>query len=116
MEVSIPAGAEPVSPQPERTPSALRAAVARLDVTALSRFDAESGAATAQARDEYSIMPARHFVETWWLWAAVRRWPALAARLRECEHRSAQAASLAEARAAAAEIGEILQVAADAAA
>jgi hypothetical protein len=27
----------------------------------------------------------RHLVEHWWLWVAVTRWPALAARLRECE-------------------------------
>jgi hypothetical protein len=116
MEVSIPAGAEPVVPQPERTPAAVRAAVARLDVTVLPRLEAEWTAATAQALDEYSITPLDQFIEKWWLWAAVRRWPALDARLRECERRSAQASSLAEARAAAAEVGEILRVAADAAA
>jgi hypothetical protein len=95
---------------------AVRAAVARLDVTVLPRFEAEWTAATAQARDEYSIMPVRHFIEKWWLWVAVRRWPGLASRLRACERRSAEAADLAEARAASAEIGEILRVAADAAA
>jgi hypothetical protein len=116
MEVSIPAGAQPAVPQPERTPVAVRAAVARLDVTVLPRFEAEWTAATAQARDEYSIMPVRHFIEKWWLWVAVRRWPGLASRLRACERRSAEAADLAEARAASAEIGEILRVAADAAA
>lgn len=116
MEVSIPAGAQPVVPQPERTPVAVRAAVARLNVTVLPRFEDEWTAATARARDEYSVMPVRHFIEKWWLWVAVRRWPELAARLRECERRSAEAADLAEARAASAEIGEILRVAADAAA
>jgi hypothetical protein len=58
----------------------------------------------------------QHFIEKWWLWVAVRRWPDLAARLRECGRRSAEAADLMEARAASAEIGEILRVAADAAA
>jgi hypothetical protein len=38
----------------------------------------------ARARDEYSLMPARYFVEHWWAWVAVERWPALAARLRDC--------------------------------
>ena len=116
MEVSIPAGAQPVVAQPERTPVAVRAAVARLDVTVLPRFEAEWTAATAQARDEYSVMPVRHFIEKWWLWVAVRRWPGLAAQLRECERRAAAADGLAGARAASAEIGEILRAAADAAA
>jgi len=105
-----------VVPMPERTPVAIRAAVARLDVPVLSRFEAEWTAATAQARDEYSVMPVLHFVEKWWLWVAVRRWPELAARLRECERRAATADDLMAARAASAEIGEILRAAADAAA
>jgi hypothetical protein len=56
MEVSIPAGAQPVVPQPERTPVAVRTAVARLNVTVLPRFEAEWTAATVRARDEYSVM------------------------------------------------------------
>jgi hypothetical protein len=101
---------------PERTPVAIRAAVARLDVSVLPRFEAEWTAATVQARDEYSVMPVQHFMEKWWLWVAVRRWPELAARLRECERRAAMAGDLTAARAASAEIGEILRAAADAAA
>jgi Family of unknown function (DUF6247) len=113
--ISIPAGAEPAVPMPERTPRAVRAAVARLDAGVLPRFEAEWTAATAQARDEYSTLPVRHFTEKWHLWVAVRRWPELAGRLRECERRAAEAGNLAEARAASAEIGEILQAAASAA-
>jgi hypothetical protein len=45
MEVSIPVGAQPVVPQPERTPVAVRAAVARLDVTVLPRFEARAASA-----------------------------------------------------------------------
>ena len=103
-------------PMPERTPVAIRAAVARLDVAVLPRFEAEWTAATAQARDEYSVMPVQHFTEKWWLWVAVRRWPELAAQLRECERRAAAADDLVDARAASAEIGEILRAAVDAAA
>ncbi len=114
--MSIPAGAEPVVPMPERTPVAIRAAVARLDVAVLPRFEAEWTVATALARDEYSVMPVQHFTEKWWLWVAVRRWPELAAQLRECGRRAAAAGDLADARAASAEIGEILRAAADAAA
>jgi hypothetical protein len=101
---------------PERTPAAVRAAVARLDAQALTRFETEWAAATSQARDEYSVMPVQRFTETWWLWVAVRRLPGLAGRLRECERRAAAAGNLAAARAASAEIGEILREASDAAA
>lgn len=109
--MSIPAGAEPVIPMPERTPLAIRTAVARLDVAALPRFEAEWTTATTLARDECSVMPVRHFTEKWWLWVAIRRRPDLAAQLRECERRAAAAGDLADARAASAEIGEILRAA-----
>ena len=85
MEVSIPAGAQPVLPQPERTPVAIRAAVARLDPAALARFEEDWVATMTRAREEYSVLPVRQLVEHWWLWVAVTRWPALAGRLRECE-------------------------------
>jgi hypothetical protein len=45
-------------PVPPREPAALRAAVARLDPAALARFEADWTAATARARDEYSLLPA----------------------------------------------------------
>lgn len=44
---------------PEREPAALRVAVARLDPLALAKFEADWTAATARARDEYSLLPAR---------------------------------------------------------
>lgn len=63
---STPAdGQQPVVPLPERDPAALRAAVAKLDVTALAKFESDWTAATARARDEYSLMPTRYFVEHW---------------------------------------------------
>lgn len=58
-------GTQPAVPLPERDPAALRAAVAQLD-PALARFDADWTEATARARDEYSLLPARYFVEYWW--------------------------------------------------
>ncbi|MGH3274299.1 MAG: DUF6247 family protein, partial [Streptosporangiaceae bacterium] len=82
-------GQQPVAPLPERDPAALRAAVAKLDTAALAKFESGWTAATARARDEYSLMPARYFVEHWWTWVAVERWPALAARLRDCVTASA---------------------------
>jgi hypothetical protein len=82
----LPVSAEqPVVPLPEREPAAIRAAVAHLDPTALARSEADWTAATARARDEYSLLPARYFVEHWFNWVAVARWPELASRLRACE-------------------------------
>jgi len=100
---------QPVVPLPAREPAALRAAVARLDPAALARFEADWTAATARARDEYSLLPARYFVEHWFTWVAVERWPRLAARLRTCERIVAESPDRAERRAAAAEISKILQ-------
>lgn len=103
---------EPVVPLPERDPAAIRAAVAQINVAALTKFEADWTAATARARDEYSLLPARYFVEHWWNWVAIERWPHLAARLHECERLVAESQDHAQRRAAAAEIGEILQQAA----
>jgi Family of unknown function (DUF6247) len=100
---------QPVVPLPAREPAALRAAVARLDLAALARFEADWTAATARARDEYSLLPARYFVEHWFTWVCVERWPALAARLRACERIVAESADRSERRAAAAEISQILR-------
>ena len=94
---------------PEREPAAIRAAVARLDPTALAKFEADWTAATARARDEYSLLPARYFVEHWFTWVAVARWPELAARLRACERVVAESPDRAERRQAAIEISQILR-------
>jgi hypothetical protein len=103
---------EPVVPLPARDPAAIRTAVAQISVAALAKFEADWTAATARARDEYSLLPARYFVEHWWNWVAVERWPQVAARLHECERIVAESRDHAQRRAAAAEIGEILQRAA----
>jgi hypothetical protein len=102
-------GQQPTVPLPERDPAAIRVAVARLDPAALARFEADWTAATARARDEYSLLPARHFVEHWFSWVAVERWPQLAARLHDCERIVAESPDRAERRGAAAEISQILR-------
>lgn len=102
-------GEQPVVPLPDREPAAIRAAVARLDPAALAKFEAGWTAATARAGDEYSLLPARYFVEHWFSWVAVARWPELAARLRACERIVAESPDRAERRAAAVEISQILR-------
>jgi hypothetical protein len=83
--------------------------MAWLDPAALARFEADWTAATARARDEYSLLPARYFAERWFNWVAVQRWPRLTARLRSCERVVAESADRVGRRAAAAEISEILR-------
>ena len=102
----LPVEGQPVVPLPEREPAAIRAAVARLDPAALAKFEAEWETTTARARDEYS---ARFFVEHWFTWVAVQRWPQLAARLRACQRIVAESRDRAQRREAAAEISQILR-------
>jgi uncharacterized protein DUF6247 len=109
MSHRLAGGQQPVVPLPERKSAALRAAVARIDPAALARFEADWTAATARARDEYSLLPARHFIEHWFSWVTVERWPQLAARLRACERIVAESPDRAERRAAASEISQSLR-------
>jgi hypothetical protein len=114
MTVTIPDGAQPVLPQPEKSPAAIHSAVAALNPAWLPEFEQDWAAAMAKGRDEYSLMPPRLVLEKWWMRVAVRRWPALRAQLEDCERRSKGASTLEEAHAISTEIGQILQVAADA--
>jgi hypothetical protein len=102
-------GKQAIVPLPEREPAAIRAAVARLDPAALAKFEADWTAATDRVRNEYSLLPARYFVEHWLTWVAIERWPQLAARLHACERTVAESLDSAERRAAAAEISQVLR-------
>jgi hypothetical protein len=75
----------------------------------LWRGSRPTGRRRRPARDEYSLLPARYFVEHWFNWVAVARWPELAARLRACERIVAESPDRAERRAAAAAISQILR-------
>jgi hypothetical protein len=56
------------------------------------------------------LLPARYFVEHWWSWVAVERWPYLAARLHAYERIVAESSDHAERRAAAAEVSRADEV------
>jgi hypothetical protein len=69
-------------------------------------------AATARARDEYSLLPARYFVEHWFNWVAVAAMAGTrgaVACLRARGAVVAESPDRAERRAAAAEISQILR-------
>ncbi|MXM68930.1 hypothetical protein GR925_37430 [Streptomyces sp. HUCO-GS316] len=103
--------AEPTGPRipmPEKNPAALRVAVGRLDPGALAQFDQQWDEAMRQARDEYTLTPPRAFVEHWWSWVGVARYPQRLARFRECERIVSESDDRAERRAAATELASIL--------
>ena len=104
-----PHGGDPLIPVPEKTPAALRVAVTRLDpANGLPQFDKHWGEATREARDTFTLTPCRAFLEHWFVWVAVHRLPAVAARLARCEQIVAASDDRAERRAAATEISRIL--------
>ncbi|GAA1907331.1 hypothetical protein GCM10009716_16590 [Streptomyces sodiiphilus] len=100
--------ADPLIPMPEKTPAALRVAVGRLDPAVLAVFDQQWDEAMRQARDEYTFTPPRAFVEHWWSWVGVARYPQRLARFRECERIVSESDDRAERRAAATELASIL--------
>ncbi|KUO21773.1 DUF6247 family protein [Streptomyces dysideae] len=106
-----PGSGDSVTLQPANTPEDLRAVLAQLAPDALPTFDAERSAALQQAREQVSAAPMRRFSGQWAVYAAVERHPELAARLRSLEARATTTESLNEARAIAAEIGRIFDVA-----
>ncbi|MEW2374214.1 hypothetical protein AB0940_33395 [Streptomyces sp. NPDC006656] len=98
--------------QPAARPEELRATLTRMAPDAVATFDAERAEAVARARQEVSAAPMRRFLRQWALYVAIERHPEQAARLRLLEAMAAKVTDLEEARAIAAEIGQILDKAA----
>lgn len=98
----------PLIPMPEKNPAALRVAVGRLDPGTLAQFDQQWDEVMRQARDEYDLTPPRAFVEHWWSWVGVARYPQRLARFRECERIVSESDDRAERRAAATQLASIL--------
>ncbi|UIX32919.1 hypothetical protein [Streptomyces sp. GQFP] len=75
-----------VPPMPERTPKALRAAIAQHAPELLPDFDAHWKWAIA---DAYNTGPVPAFIALWWGEYALARDPKLDAYVRDLEHRAA---------------------------
>ncbi len=101
-----PAG--PTVPMPDKTPAALRIAVAQLDPSAVAAFDQQWNDAIRQAHDEHTLAPPRAFVEHWWSWVGIARFPERLARFRECQRIVSESDDRAARRAAAAELAALL--------
>lgn len=85
-----------IPPMPERTPKALRRAIAEDAPQLLPDFDKHWKWAIA---DTYDLGPVPAFVARWWIEYAIARDPKLDAHLHDLEHRAAEATDIAEARA-----------------
>lgn len=85
-----------VPPMPDRNPRALREAIAQHAPQLLDDFDAHWKWAVADAYD-ISTVPA--FMARWWSQYAIARDPGLDTRLSDLEHRAAETADTAEAKA-----------------
>lgn len=75
----------PLIPMPERTPDALRAAVARIAPSRIPALTHHLFEATTNAQQTQSLAPLRAFVHSWAVFVAIERHPERAARLRELE-------------------------------
>ncbi|MEI5522411.1 DUF6247 family protein [Streptomyces brasiliscabiei] len=76
----------PVAPRPERTPTALRAALERVAPHRLPEMERQKDEAIALAARTNSLGPITRFLETWAVAVEIARVPATAARLRAAEH------------------------------
>lgn len=85
-----------VPPMPERTPKALREAIAEHAPELLPDFDGHWKRAVA---DTYDVGPVPAFVARWWVEYAIARDPKLDAHLQDLEHRAAESTDVAEAKA-----------------
>ncbi|MFD6286446.1 DUF6247 family protein [Streptomyces sp. NPDC060205] len=85
-----------IPPMPERTPKALRRALAEDAPHLLPDFDRHWKRAIA---DTYDLGPVPAFMARWWIEYAIARDPKLDAHLHDLEQRAAEATDITEAKA-----------------
>ncbi|GGY96171.1 DUF6247 family protein [Streptomyces poonensis] len=93
-----------VPPMPERTPMALRRAIALYTPQLLPDFDAHWKRAIG---DTYDVGPVSAFLARWWCEYAIARDPELDAHVIGLQHRAAEATDIAEARVLLEEVAKI---------
>ncbi|MGW3654227.1 DUF6247 family protein [Streptomyces sp. NPDC005151] len=79
-----PAG--PLIPRPQRTPAALRIALAQLAPHRLGEMEQQKDAAIALAAETGSLGPIMQFLESWAVAVEIARLPVAAARLHSAEY------------------------------
>jgi hypothetical protein len=93
-----------IPPMPERTPLALREAIAEYTPELLPDFEKHWRRAIGDACD---IAPVPAFLARWWCEYAIARDPQLDAHVIELQHRAAEATDIAEAKALLDEVAKI---------
>lgn len=73
-------------PRPERTPAALRAALAQVAPHSLAKMERQQDEAVTMAARTGSVGPITQFLETWAVIIEIARIPAAAAQLRTAEY------------------------------
>ncbi|MCM1945134.1 MULTISPECIES: hypothetical protein [Streptomyces] len=73
-------------PRPERTPAALRAALAVVAPERLPEMDASQRAAVTEAIEQSGITPLRMFLSEWAAVVEIERFPETARELRRAEY------------------------------
>ncbi|MFJ8313061.1 MULTISPECIES: hypothetical protein [unclassified Streptomyces] len=76
----------PLIPRPERTPAALRVALAQIAPHRLAEIEQQKDEAIALAARTDSLGPIVQFLEAWAIVIEIARFPALAARLHSAEY------------------------------
>ena len=76
----------PLIPRPERTPGALRVALAQVAPHRLAEMEQQKDEAIALAARTGSLGPITQFLETWAVAIEIARTPSAAARLRTAEY------------------------------
>ncbi|BBC34105.1 hypothetical protein SGFS_053990 [Streptomyces graminofaciens] len=77
---------EPLTPRPERTPAALRMALAQVAPHRLAEMERQKDEAITLAARARSLGPITQFLETWAVAIEIARIPCSAARLRAAEY------------------------------
>lgn len=77
---------EPTAPRPERTPAALRVALAQVAPHRLGEMERQKDEAVALAAQTGALGPITQFLEAWAVTIEIARMPAPAARLRAAEY------------------------------
>ncbi|WP_405770070.1 DUF6247 family protein [Streptomyces sp. NBC_01538] len=93
-----------VPPMPERTPKALREAIAADTPQLLADFDAHWKRAIG---DMYDVGPVSAFMARWWCEYGIARDPQLNAHVTDLQHRAAEATDIAEAKALLEEVAKV---------
>ncbi|GAA2346018.1 DUF6247 family protein [Streptomyces kunmingensis] len=108
---SVPLDTRAVPPMPEKTPKALRAAIAQYAPQLLVDFDRHWRRDIA---DAYDLAPVPAFMARWWSEYSLARDPQLEAKVHSLEDAAGQESDYSRAKALLAEAGDLRRAAAKA--